>query len=105
MEKLKRLCSTAKRPELLALLAAAIGELTIRGRYYYDEPDALVRLRETNEAIHCVAGHLRDLADHNEVLTSSRLDGIFEQLRLLPPSRILNLYWNLARNSTDDRSH
>jgi hypothetical protein len=53
----------AKRPELLLLLAAAITEITIFGRAHYDGEDALSHLRRTNEAIHRLAGHLRDLCD------------------------------------------
>jgi hypothetical protein len=60
-------------------------ELTIRNRYYYDSPDALARLREGNEAIHRLSGHLRDLLDPAEELTESRKDGIVEQLLLLSP--------------------
>jgi hypothetical protein len=73
---------------LLKLLAQVINHMTIRGRSYYDSPDATVRLRETNEAIHQIAGHLRDLCDPNEVFTASREDGVAEQLRLLPPVSI-----------------
>jgi hypothetical protein len=70
---------------LLQSLSQALMELTIRNRYYYDSPDALVRLREGNEAIHRLNGHLRDLLDPAEELTESRKDGIMEQLLLLPP--------------------
>jgi hypothetical protein len=76
----------AERPELLRLLAAVIAELTVRGRSYYDSPDAVERLRETNEAIHRVTGHLRDLSDGEAIFTASRADGVMEQIRLLTPS-------------------
>ena len=83
------------RPVLLRTLAAAIGELTIEGRGFY-EPERFDRLRETNEAIHRVAGHLRDLTNPEEKLTLSRLDGIVEQLRLLPSSVIEDLFRKLG---------
>jgi len=88
MEQLLARMASAKRLELLALLAAAINVLTIHGRAHYDSPDVIDRLRETNEAIHRLAGHLRDLCDPNEVYTASRADGVAEQLRLLHPSAI-----------------
>lgn len=74
------------RPVLLRNLSMAMSLLTIRNRYYYDEPDALARLIEGNEAIHRLSDHLRDLLDPGEELTESRKDGIVEQLSLLPPS-------------------
>ena len=82
----------AGRAKLLALLLASIGDLTIRGRYYAREPDALDRMRETNEAIHRVAGHLRDLVDESEPCTGSRADGILEALALLTQAQRNRLY-------------
>ena len=72
MERLKTRLTGARRSELLWRLAAVISELTIRGRSSYDSPDAGERLLETNEAIHRVAGHLRDLTNHREIFTASR---------------------------------
>jgi hypothetical protein len=86
MEQLRARLMNAERPELLRLLAAVIAELTVRGRSYYDSPDAVERLRETNEAIHRVTGHLRDLSDGEAIFTASRADGVMEQIRLLTPS-------------------
>jgi hypothetical protein len=83
--------AAAPRAELLMLLAAVICDLTIRGRAYYDDPDVVDRLRETNEAIHRLCGHLRDLCDPNEVFTVSRMHGVAEQLKLLAPSAISRL--------------
>ena len=51
----------AQRPELLKLLARTITQITILGRDYYDDEDSISHLRQTNEAIHRLAGHLRDL--------------------------------------------
>lgn len=76
------------RPALLGFLGAAINELTVSGRYSYAEPDVAERLRETNEAIHRLAGHLRDLSDPGEALTASRIKGIMEQLKILPSSAL-----------------
>lgn len=86
MEQLRARLMNAERPELLRLLAAVIAELTVRGRSYYDSPHAVERLRETNEAIHRVAGHLHDLSDSEVIFTASRADGVLEQIRLLTPS-------------------
>ena len=73
------------------LLIRAITELTVRGRSYYDSADIGERLQETNEAIHRLAGHLRDLSNYEETLTASRADGVVEQLRLLTPSALSRL--------------
>ena len=77
------------RSVVLVRLARGICELTIRNRASYDQPDALHRLIEGNEAIHRLNGHLHDLIDPDEELTESRKDGILEQLRLLPPSALV----------------
>ena len=82
----------AKRPELLMLLAAAITEMTILARAHYDDQDSAGPLRQTNEAIHRLAGHLRNLTDASEAFTESRAAGISEQLVLLPPAAIARIY-------------
>jgi hypothetical protein len=82
----------AERSELLMLLAAAITEMTIFGRSHYDDTDPTGHLRQTNEAIHRLAGHLRDLCHPDEVFTESRADGIGEQLALLHPSAVARIY-------------
>jgi hypothetical protein len=86
----------AKRPELLMLLAAAITEITIFGRAHYDDTDPVGPLRQTNEAIHRLAGHLRCLADPSEAFTESRAAGITEQLVLLPPAAISRIFGHAA---------
>jgi hypothetical protein len=91
MDQLRARLAAAQRPELLRLLGGLIVELTIRGRAHYDEADAAERLRETNEAIHRLAGHLRDLSNNEEMFTASRADGIVEQCGLLAPSTISRL--------------
>ena len=78
----------AKRPELLLLVATAITGLTILGRAHYDDEESVRHLRRTNEAIHRIAGHLRDLCDPDEAFTESRAAGISAQLALLHPSAI-----------------
>ena len=82
----------AKRQELLILLAAAITQMTILGRAHYDAEDSTKRLRQTNEAIHRLTGHLRDLFDPNEAFTESRAAGIGEQLAILHPLAIARIY-------------
>jgi hypothetical protein len=91
MEELRFRLLAATRPELLVFLAAAISDMTIYGRSHYDSADAADRLRATNEAIHRLVGHLRDLIDLNEPCTESRVGGIAEQLGLLPPTAISRL--------------
>ncbi len=81
-----------RRPELLVLLAAAITEMTILGRAHYDDEDSTSYLRQTNEAIHRLVGHLRDLCDPDEAFTESRAVGVGEQLTLLHPSAIARIY-------------
>ncbi|WP_186457429.1 hypothetical protein [Nitrospirillum amazonense] len=77
---------TAQRPELLRLLVTGVHQLTVCARTHYSEPDALDRMRDINEAIHVLSGHLRDLFNENGPLTESRADGIVAALRLLGPS-------------------
>ena len=91
LQVINRMCA-AKRPELLMLLAAAIAEITIFGRAHYDDEDSASHLRQTNEAIHRLAGHLRDLCDPDEAFTESRAAGVGEQLALLHPSAITRIY-------------
>jgi len=73
------------RATLLERLARGVTQLTIRNRAYYDAPDCAERLKQGNEAIHRLNGHLRDLLDVEEALTESRKDGIIEALSLLSP--------------------
>lgn len=81
-----------ERTRLLWILSQLIHELTIRARFYYDEPEGFGAMRETNEAIHRVSGHCRDLTNQEEPFTSSRADGIGEALNLLSPSALDRLY-------------
>ncbi|MGF1622527.1 MAG: hypothetical protein ACFCUR_18190 [Rhodomicrobiaceae bacterium] len=83
---------TAERPELLMFLAEVIMEMTIFRRLHYEAEDPAGHLRQTNEAIHRLAGHLRDLCDPDEAFTESRAAGIGEQLALLRPSTIARMY-------------
>jgi hypothetical protein len=91
MEQIRSQLPAISRSALLGFLGASINELTVRGRYSYDEPDVVERLRETNEAVHRLAGHLRDLTAPDEALTVSRIEGIMEQLTILPASALQRL--------------
>ena len=82
----------AERQELLMLLAATITEITILGRSHYDGEDAAGPLRQSNEAIHRIAVHLRDLCDPAEVFTDSRSAAIGAQLGLLHPSAVARIF-------------
>jgi len=79
---------TSQRAELLKLLARTITEITILGRDYYDDEDCVDHLRQTNEAIHRLAGHLRDLCNPDEAFTESRADAVRHVLALLHPSSV-----------------
>jgi hypothetical protein len=92
MERIKQRLGIVERDTLLWVLCQAIHELTIRARFFYDQPDAAGEMQETNEAIHHVSGHLRDLIDRNEPFTSSRADGVGEALKLLTPTALDRLY-------------
>lgn len=92
MNSLRSNLSELTRPLLLRSLSTALTELTIWNRYYYDSPDAHVRLRAGNEAIHRLNGHLRDLLDPEEALTESRMDGIAEQILLLSPNALDRIF-------------
>lgn len=81
-----------ERARLLWILSWLIHELTIRARFYYDKPEGVGAMQETNKAIHRVSGHCRDLTKQEEPFTSSRADSIGEALKLLPPSALDRLY-------------
>jgi hypothetical protein len=80
---------SADRGNVLRFLCQQINELTIYARANYDAPDSHKRLIETNEAIHHLLGHLRDLLKPSEELTASRAEGILEQAALLSPHSLL----------------
>ncbi|UDF04762.1 hypothetical protein [Asticcacaulis sp. AND118] len=84
VDNLTKRMQEAKRDELLMLLAMSISEFTLTGRFHYCNDQELQRLRDVNEAIHRLSGHLRDLCDPEMPLTQSRAEGIREQLGLLP---------------------
>lgn len=92
MDHIKQRLGEVERPRLLWLLSQLIHELTIRARFYYDQPDAAGRMQETNEAIHRVAGHTRDLTNADEPFTNSRAASIGEALKLLTPAALDRLY-------------
>ncbi len=84
--------AAADRPSVLRFLSAVINELTILARSVYDHPESHARLVETNEAIHRLSGHLRDLSDPQESVTASRAQAAAAELGLLSDtviSRIL----------------
>jgi hypothetical protein len=78
----------ATRQELLAILASAITEITIIGRTHYDDENSAIHLRQLNEAIHRLSGHLRDLCDPGKEFTESRAAVVGAVLALLHPSAI-----------------
>jgi hypothetical protein len=92
MEQLRHRLFDLGRQDLSRLLGCAISEITVLNRSFYDQPDALERLTRGNEAIHRLTGHLRDLVDRGEMLSESRVDGIFEQLSLLSPRTIERVF-------------
>jgi hypothetical protein len=92
MNNLQQRLITADRSTFLVMLAQVIHELTIRARYFYDRTDALGGMRETNEAIHHVSGHLRDLIDPIEPMTAGRADSIVAASELLPQRAIARIY-------------
>ncbi|MGY8707972.1 hypothetical protein RAD16_19705 [Bradyrhizobium sp. 18BD] len=82
----------SQRPEQLKLLAAAINEMTILGRSYYDHEDSAGHLRQTNEAIHRLTGRLYDLLDPDEAFTESRAVAVGYFLALLGPFSIARIH-------------
>jgi len=81
----------ATRPQLLILLSTAILEMTMLGRAHYADKDPASYLRQTNEAVHRLAGHLCSLSDPAEAFTESRARGIGEQLGILHPSAVARI--------------
>lgn len=92
MDHIKQRLGAVERSRLLWLLSQLIHELTIRARFYYDQPDAAGGMQETNEAIHRVSSHTRDLTNPDEPFTASRADSIGEALKLLTPAALNRLY-------------
>ena len=92
MKKLQQQLMAVDRRTLLAMLAQVVHELTIRGRYFCDHTDAFEEMRKTNEAVHRVSGHLRDLIDPIEPLTATRADGIAAASELLPQRALVRIY-------------
>lgn len=90
--ELKVKTQTLTRENLLKMLSVSVHALTIAGRFHFQEPDELPRLRQINEAIHRLSGHLKDLCDPNEPYTPGRADGICLQLEILPQSSLKRLY-------------
>jgi hypothetical protein len=91
-DHLKQRLGSLERPHLLWILSQLIHELTIRARFYYDQPNGIGPMQETNETIHRVSGHCRDLTTQDEPFTSSRADSIDEALKLLSPPALDRLY-------------
>ncbi len=80
--------AAAARDHALRFLASAIHELTIVGRDAYRSNAAEIQLTASNEAIHRLSGHLRDLCDLQEPLTRSRAQGIAEAIRLISTTNL-----------------
>ncbi|HEY3812669.1 MAG TPA: hypothetical protein VGL66_05550 [Caulobacteraceae bacterium] len=88
MEDLKSHLRNASRPALLAFLANAMSELTLHGRSSGDDEHGHSKLKRINEAVHHLAGHMRDLFDHDEPVTDSRIDGMAEHLSVLAQAHL-----------------
>jgi hypothetical protein len=73
----------AERDNALRFLASAIHAMTLVGRDAYRSSAAEIQLTASNEAIHRLSGHLRDLCDLQEPLTRSRAQGIAEAIGLM----------------------
>ncbi|WP_158913919.1 hypothetical protein [Caulobacter sp. S45] len=89
-EEIDRLVS-APRMKALCFLASIINEFTVKARGAYGLPDTERQMREINEDIHRLSGHLRDLTKADEVLTDSRAEGIIACLKSLPRGRAARL--------------
>jgi len=96
MERIKQRLAIVERGILLWVLSQAIHELTIRARFFYDQPDATARMQEANEAIHRVSGHLRDLTNAEEPFSPSRADSVGEAMTLLPHAALDRIYGFVA---------
>jgi hypothetical protein len=92
MNALQQRLMTVERTTLLVMLARLIHDLTIHSRYFYDREDAFDGMRETNEAIHRIAGHMRALIDPTELITASRAGSIAAASELLSPAALDRLY-------------
>ncbi len=80
----------APRRRQFKLIASAIHELTIVARGGYLDGD-LDEMRRVNEAIHALAGHLRDLAEDTATMTRARAEGVFAALSVLSPGALQRL--------------
>jgi hypothetical protein len=83
MDTLQQRLLRGDRTILLRFLSQLISQLTILARSHYDHPQSQRLLVETNEAVHRLAGHLRDLVDAGEPLTESRAEAISAHADLL----------------------
>src|ERR1700742_5243578 len=91
MDNLQTRLFAASREAVLRFIASGIHDLTVRARSFYDEPDSHAGMRETNEAIHRLVGHLRDLTSPEEPLTLSRIEGIAGNIGLLSPNQVARI--------------
>ena len=80
-----------ERQHLLSLISSIISEFTIVGRSHYDDAEPAVGLRQTNELIHRLAGHLSDLCDPHVQFTESRSAAISAALDKLDDSSITRI--------------
>jgi hypothetical protein len=86
MSTLQQRLLKAERPTVLWFASQLIHHLTIRARAHYDRPESHSALIETNEAIHRLASHLRDLTNDSEPLSDSRAAAICAHADLLTRS-------------------
>jgi hypothetical protein len=92
LEQIRKALSTLDRQKLLIFLAASIHALTITARYHYESLESFEHMREINEAIHRLSGHVRDLLNAQEPLLESRIESIIAILAILHVNALDRLY-------------
>jgi len=91
MDALQMKLLQAPREAVLRFIVSGIHSLTIQARSFYEEADSSSQLLDINEAIHRLSGHLRDLIDAQEPLSSSRIAGITANLTLMPVGELARI--------------
>lgn len=94
MTDLRAKLSQVERFRLLRYIASGIHGLTIMARDPEGSPEAKAAI---NNRIHYLAGHLIGLADPNEPLTESRLNGVIELVGSLNRRLAENMLAQLER--------
>jgi ribonuclease HII len=78
----------APRDRQLRFLASAIHHFTLMARSGYGTPEPYQLMREVNESIHRLSGHLRDLTNATEPMTEDRADAIMASANHLHPGEL-----------------